>query len=185
MAVKKSLKVAVLGPTGQRGSCVVDELLSRGYQVVGISRNPPTTWKGSRDALYTGIRIDINNTEELSSAFSDGFDTIVCAFAPPLSDLTSTYEAGVEGHGRIKKALLDSTHEGTFIVIGGAGSLHLENGIQLIDQKDCLYSWWYEWPDTHFHYMRVRTMVHGMFTFPMFIMAFQWARNNVERPGCE
>ncbi|KAJ3954373.1 hypothetical protein N0V92_009121 [Colletotrichum tropicale] len=41
MSSTKKLRVAVLGPKGQCGSCVVDELLSRGHSVVGLSRNPP------------------------------------------------------------------------------------------------------------------------------------------------
>lgn len=40
-----TLTVAVLGPKGQCGQCVVDELLSRGHNAIGISRDPPKEWK--------------------------------------------------------------------------------------------------------------------------------------------
>jgi putative NADH-flavin reductase len=107
MMATKSLKVAVIGPTGQCGSCVVDELLSRGHQVVGISRNPPMTWKMGENMPYTGVPVHIHDTDR---SLSKGFDAIVCAFALPLSDLTATYEIGVEGHGKIRLALLNSAH---------------------------------------------------------------------------
>ena len=122
MTTENPLKVAVLDPTGQCGSCVVDELLSRGHHVVGISRNPPKTWKGSTSnsnhQSYEAIPVSLHDTAKLSNIFSSGFDAIVCAFAPPISDMSTAYENGVEGHGRVKTALLRSSHEGVFIVIG-------------------------------------------------------------------
>ena len=116
MPTENQLKVAVLGPTGQCGSCVVEELLSRGHHVVGISRNPPETWKDNQS--YDAIPVNLHDTAKLSHVFSSGFDAIVCAFAPPISDMSTAYENGVEGHGRVKTALLRSSHDGVFIVIG-------------------------------------------------------------------
>lgn len=203
MSIKTSLKVAVLGPTGQCGSCVVDELLSRGHTVVGISRNPPKGWKGNE--RYSAVPVDIQDTEKLAKAFSAGFDAIVCAFSPSLSDLSTTYENGVEGHGRIKTALLRSDHTGSFIVIGmswdlgrkygngqltykrstgGAGSLHGSDGVQLVDRPEFAYSWWYRWPDVHLNYMRTRAYDHKATGFGRFITGFKWARANIQRPGC-
>lgn len=120
MPTENPLKVAVLGPSGQCGSCVVDELLCRGHHVVGISRNPPKTWKESTSnhQSYEGIQVNLHDTAKLSHVFSFGFDAIVCAFAPPISDMSTAYENGVEGHGRVKAALLRSSHDGVFIVIG-------------------------------------------------------------------
>ncbi|ROW02142.1 hypothetical protein VSDG_02373 [Cytospora chrysosperma] len=142
-SAQKTLKVAVLGPSGQCGQCVVDELLSRGHNVVGISRNPPKTWGTNlKTGSYSSQSVDLHDTASLVRAFSDGFDAIVCAFAPPLSDMASLYEKGVEGHAAIKTALLASDHSGSFLIIGGAGSLHCADRRQLVDQDDFLYSWW-------------------------------------------
>ena len=133
------LRVAVLGPKGQCGSCVVDELLSRGHSVVGISRTPPQTWGKHGEYLpqtwgkhgeytpqtwgkhgeYEGIPCDFNDIRGLSRILSDGkFDTVISAFGPPLVDLKTVYSAGVEGHGNIKMALLRSTFRGHLIIIG-------------------------------------------------------------------
>lgn len=111
------LRVAVLGPKGQCGMCVVDELLSRGHTVVGISRSPPKTWPKSGE--YTSIPCNFSDIKGLSRILSDGkFDAVVSAFAPPLVDMKSVYSTGVEGHGNIKMAILGSTYRGPFIIIG-------------------------------------------------------------------
>lgn len=110
------LKVAVIGPKGQCGSCVVDELLSRGHSVVGISRNPPQKWAGEGD--YTPHAVDLHDTDRLADALSQGYDAIVSAYGPPLAKLDEIYEHCVEGHAKIKNAVLQSTHSGGFIIIG-------------------------------------------------------------------
>lgn len=112
-----SLRVAVLGPKGQCGSCVVDELLSRGHSVAGISRTPPKTWPKTGE--YAGIACDFSDIQGLSKILSDeSFDAVISAFAPPLVDMKSVYSIGVEGHGNIKKAILRSNYRGPFIIIG-------------------------------------------------------------------
>ncbi|CAH0015653.1 unnamed protein product [Clonostachys rhizophaga] len=129
------LRVAVIGPKGQCGSCVVEELLSRGHTVVGISRKPPAQWR-DKNQRYSGLAVDIYDHQALVDAMSGNFDGIVSAFAPPLNDLNTVYHGVVEGQMRIKNALLDSTHSGPFIIVGGAGSLFNEDGVQLVDEKD-------------------------------------------------
>lgn len=115
--MSRSLRVAVLGPKGQCGSCVVDELLSRGHRVVGISRAPPKTW--AKPGEYGGIPCDFSDIKGLSKILTDGdFDAVVCAFAPPLVDMKSAYLVGVEGHGNIKMAILRSAFRGPLIIIG-------------------------------------------------------------------
>lgn len=113
----KSLRVAVLGPKGQCGQCVVDELLSRGHTVVGISRSPPKSWP--KQGEYSAIACDYGDIEKLSAILTaGGFDCVVSAFAPPLLDFKDVYRLGVEGHGNIKMAILKSSYRGPFIIIG-------------------------------------------------------------------
>lgn len=113
---QKKLKVAVIGPKGQCGSCVVDELLSRGHSVVGISRNPPAKWATAGD--YTPHAVDLHDTDMFAKTLSQGYDAIVCAYGPPLAKLDEIYEHCVEGHAKIKEAILKSTHSGGLIIIG-------------------------------------------------------------------
>ena len=112
-----SLRVAVLGPKGQCGQCIVDELLSRGHTVVGISRSPPKSWP--KEGEYSAISCDYGNIEKLSTILTEGgFDCVVSAFAPPLENLNDVYRVGVEGHGNIKMAILRSSYRGPFIIVG-------------------------------------------------------------------
>lgn len=178
---QKKLKVAVIGPKGQCGSCVVDELLSRGHSAVGISRNPPPKWAAEGD--YTPHAVDLHDTDRFAQALSKDYDAIVCAYGPPLAKLDEIYEHCVEGHAKIKEAVLQSTHSGGLIIIGGAGSLHTSNGKQLVETDEFAYSWWYGWPEKHLEYMTVRATDHGAKGFATLIRLFKWARNNVERPG--
>ncbi|EQB48932.1 hypothetical protein CGLO_11774 [Colletotrichum gloeosporioides Cg-14] len=141
MSTTKRLRVAVLGPKGQCGSCVVDELLSRGHSVVGLSRNPPREWQTPGD--YKAESVDFNSINDLSAALSRGYDAIVCAYGPPLGNLRAIYYECVETHARIKSALLRSKHRGSFIVIGGAGSLHHKDGSSFADEPEFPYGAWY------------------------------------------
>jgi putative NADH-flavin reductase len=112
----KKLTIAVIGPKGQCGSCVVDELLSRGHKVVGISRSPPKIW--NKPGEYSSIAVDLADTPAFTQALSGGYDCIVCAFGPSLERITEVYFKTIEGHVLIKKAMLRSSHEGGFIIIG-------------------------------------------------------------------
>lgn len=111
------MRVAVLGPKGHCGQCVVDELLSRGHSVVGISRSPPKTWP--KVGTFESIAVDFSDISLFSTILSEGrFDAVVSAFGPPLHDFKYVYRAGVEGHGNIKKAVLQSSYRGPLIIIG-------------------------------------------------------------------
>ncbi|KAF4120102.1 hypothetical protein GMORB2_3513 [Geosmithia morbida] len=180
--MSKPLKVGVLGPKGQCGQCVVDELLSRNHSVVGISRSPPSTWPKTGD--YSSIAVDFSDTATFSSVLSEGgFDAVVSAFGPPLNDLKDVYRLGVEGHGNIKMAILKSSFRGPFIIIGGAGSLYYKNGVQLCDDKLFAFHHWYQWPDVHLEYMAARMFDHSQRGLATFIRLFKWARSTRQNPG--
>ena len=113
---QKVLKVAVIGPKGQCGNPIVNELLSRGHSVVGISRNPPAQWDKPGD--YSAVSLDLADIRKTATVFSQGFDAIVSAYGPPLERFNQVYFYCGEFQGKIKAALLASTHTGPFIIIG-------------------------------------------------------------------
>ena len=78
---KKPLKIAVLGPAGFGGSYLCVELINRGHQVTGISRNPD---KLGTHKLYSTISLDLEkcDIEEMTQAFK-GHDVVI--EYPPLS----------------------------------------------------------------------------------------------------
>lgn len=143
MAASTPLKVGVIGPKGQCGSCVVEELLFRGHEVTGISRNPPKTWKHGGPGTYKAVAADLTDTESFAQVLSGGYDAIVCGYAPSLENLETVYTEGIEAHCRIKEAVLASEHEGVFLIIGGAGSLHNKQGVCFSDEQNFVYDQWY------------------------------------------
>ena len=75
-----NLKIGVIGPAGFGGSYLCLELVSRGHQVFGISRNPQKL--GHHD-LYTPVSADVNalNISELADVFK-GLDVVVNEYGP-------------------------------------------------------------------------------------------------------
>ncbi|KAF4434053.1 hypothetical protein CGCF415_v007162 [Colletotrichum fructicola] len=181
--MSRPLKVGVIGPKGQAGSCVVDELLARGHSVVGISRSPPMQWPNSDKGTWSSVSVDIHKEHtKLVEIFSSGFDAIVSCYGPSLKVISNIYSEAVEGHGRIKTALLASTHDGPFIIVGGAGSIHVSNRLQLTDQEGFAFSWWWNWPDEHLDYMTARGLDHGSRFISLVATLVKWSRSHIQRP---
>ena len=74
------MKIGVIGPAGFGGSYLCKELIDRGHQVFGISRNPQ---KLGTHELYTPVIADINSLSilELSKVFQ-GLDVVVNEYGP-------------------------------------------------------------------------------------------------------
>lgn len=76
----KQLRIGVVGPAGFGGSYLCLELISRGHEVIGISRNPQKLGEHQR---YCPRPADINKLSigELATAF-EGVDVLVCEYGP-------------------------------------------------------------------------------------------------------
>ena len=75
------MKVAVIGATGFGGSHTCVELLNRGHEVIGLSRNPE---KLGKHAKYRPQILDVAaaSIEDLIEAYN-GVDVVVNSFNPP------------------------------------------------------------------------------------------------------
>lgn len=75
------MKVAVIGPTGFTGSHVCVELINRGHEVTGLSRNPEKLGKHSN---YHPVKLDASTASiaEIVDTLQ-GFDALVNAFNGP------------------------------------------------------------------------------------------------------
>lgn len=120
------MKVAVIGATGFVGTQLVNELLSRGISVTGISRKAP---ESSREHLSWQVA-DIRNVEALAAVLK-GHDIVVNAFSPGWTN-PNIYADFMEGSKAIQAAV-KASGVNRFITIGGAGSLYLPDGTQLVD----------------------------------------------------
>ena len=114
------MKIAIVGATGNVGSRVVDEALSRGHQVTAVARNasrlPP-------DANLTVSGIDATDPEQLSETLR-GHDAVISATpfrnVRPDSLISAVRQSGLK----------------RYLVVGGAGSLELSPGHALVDSPD-------------------------------------------------
>ena len=108
------MKITVLGATGNAGSRVVSEALSRGHKVTAVVRNSATT-----NYLPSGINIitgDIGNVADVAKV-SAGQDVVISAIRPAPgheSDMVPTTRSLMDGLAQTGVRLL---------VVGGASTL--------------------------------------------------------------
>ncbi len=123
-------KVAVIGATGFVGTQVVKELANRGYFVNALARN---TSKIEESENVKAVTADIYNTAELSEILK-GNDAVISTFNPGWTN-PNIFEDFLKGATSIEKAVEESGVK-RFIAVGGAGSLYIADGLQLIDTPE-------------------------------------------------
>jgi uncharacterized protein len=111
------MKVALIGATGNAGSRVLAELLSRGHRVTAIVRNPERV---ETSDVVTAVGVD-GSSESLAAALR-GHDAVISSarFVDLLPEilLPAVLASGVT----------------RYLVVGGAGSLMHPDGIEEADQ---------------------------------------------------
>ena len=107
------MRITVLGATGMAGTAVVNEALSRGHEVMAVSRK-----RGHRTgARLTSRLLDVSDVEGVAGLLTDS-DVAVVALRPP---------AGHESDlARLTTAVLDAASRGRtpLLIIGGAAPLN-------------------------------------------------------------
>jgi putative NADH-flavin reductase len=122
------MKIAIIGATGFVGPKVVNEALNRGYEVTAFARQPE--------------KLEIEN-DKLTKQSADVFDTEILANLLIGHDaVISTYNAGwtnpnlyndfLKGCESIQVATKQAGIK-RYITVGGAGSLEIQSGLQLVD----------------------------------------------------
>ncbi|KAI7302451.1 hypothetical protein KC315_g16141 [Hortaea werneckii] len=114
------MQIAVLGPAGFGGSNVCVELLNRGHNLTGISRNPEKIGKHDRFRPYP-LDLLTASIAQLIEAF-EGQDAVINAFNPPAGPYM--YRDFLETTRRLVVAA-KAAKVPYFIMIGGTGSLYL------------------------------------------------------------
>lgn len=120
------MKVVVIGATGFVGSHIVNELTSRNIQVTGISRNEKISDKNN----LKYVAADVKNVEALAEILKQ-HNVVVSAFGGGWTN-PNIYEDFINGSKAIQQAVKQSGIK-RFITVGGAGSLYLSDGTQLVD----------------------------------------------------
>lgn len=120
------MKIAIIGATGFVGTNLVNELTNRNHIVLGISRTGNTSEKSN----LTFISRDVFNPNELSEALK-GSDVVLSAYNSGW-DNPNKYNDFISGSQSIQQAVKLAGVK-RYIVIGGAGSLYVAEGVQLVD----------------------------------------------------
>jgi uncharacterized protein len=119
------MKIALVGITGKIGSQIALEAKKRGHAVTGISHRAAVT---SGDlASFHIVVADIFDHHALTTA-AKGHDVLASAFGPSPDAISTLPDAA-----RALVAAARAAGIKRLIVVGGAGSLEVSPGVQLVD----------------------------------------------------
>ena len=124
------MKLALIGASGFVGAAVLQEALGRGHQVTGIVRNPA---KLPQHPTLNAVAGDAYNAEALATLLK-GHDAVIHAFNPGWGT-ADIRERFIQGSQAIIAASKQADVQ-RLLVVGGAGSLYVAPGLQLIDTPD-------------------------------------------------
>lgn len=120
------MNLAVIGATGYVGDAVVRELAARGHNITAFARNPA---KVLAAANVRAVAADVTAAD--FAAQLAGFDAVVSAFNPGWTNphIGRDFRAGYAAI----LAAAKTAQVPYLLVVGGAGSLYVAPGVQLID----------------------------------------------------
>lgn len=121
------MKIALIGASGFVGSAVLAELLQRGHQVTALVRQPG---KLAAHAALNEVQADALDSAQVAQAV-EGHDALISAFNPGWT-APDLYDKFLAGAGAIRAGVRRSGVK-RFLVVGGAGSLFVAPGVQLVD----------------------------------------------------
>lgn len=128
------MKIALIGATGFVGKAVLEELLSRGHSVRALQRNAAQL--AARAGLETRA-VDVLGTADLATELA-GVDAVVSAFNAGWSN-PNLHDDFLRGSDAIANAARQAGVR--LIVVGGAGSLFIAPGQQLVDSPAFPAEW--------------------------------------------
>ena len=115
------MKIALIGATGQVGSRILAEALERGHQLTAIARN--TASLAPRAGLKA-LALDVSEESDKLAAELAGHDVAIISVKYSQVDAARILEA-------VKRAGVPRV-----LVVGGAGSLQVASGGDLVDTPD-------------------------------------------------
>lgn len=128
------MKIALIGASGFIGSGLLAEALARGHEVTALVAHPDKL--RARDGL-TPVGTDALDTERLAGQLA-GHDAVISAFSGHAQqDVRGYYNRGIESIlAAVKRAGVER-----LLVVGGAGSLDVAPGLQLVDTPEFPAEW--------------------------------------------
>lgn len=123
------MNIALIGASGFIGSALLYEALQRGHQVKALVGRPE---KLAAARGLNGVKTDVMDTGTLTRQLS-GQDIVISAFSGHAQDAVQAYyERGI-------RSIIAATRAAgvpRLLVVGGAGSLEVAPGVQLLDTPE-------------------------------------------------
>lgn len=130
--MSKTLNIALFGATGMIGSRVAAEAASRGHRVSALVRDPARVAAAPN---LVASKADLLDPAAVAAAVA-GHDVVASAYAPPQEQSAQVVQAS--------EALVDGVRRAglkRLVVVGGAGSLEVAPGVQLVDSESFPAAW--------------------------------------------
>jgi len=128
------MKVALIGATGFIGSKLLDEALSRNHQVTAlVSRPDRVTGHPNVTVVHTDVLDQAKLAEQLK-----GHDAVISAFSGHAQ--ANVYDYYLQGVKSIIAAVKQAEIP-RLLFVGGAGSLEIAPGVQVMDTPDFPTQW--------------------------------------------
>lgn len=130
------MKIGLVGATGFVGTAVLNEALQRGHQVTAIARNTDKITSNNKSLSLK--QADAYNSDQLTNALA-GHDAVVSTFNSGWNN-PNIYDDFIRGSEAIQAATKKAGVK-RLLVVGGAGSLEIAPGKQLVDTPEFPAEW--------------------------------------------
>jgi uncharacterized protein len=130
------MKVALIGASGFVGTAILKELLDRGHQVKAIVRD--TAKISTQNPHLTVAAANALNPAEVAAQVT-GQQAVVSAYNPGWTN-PNLYREFLQGSQAIQ-AGVKQAGVNRLVVIGGAGSLYVAEGVQAVDTPAFPEAW--------------------------------------------
>lgn len=125
------MNIGLIGASGFVGTAIAKEALNRGHQVTAVVRNPEKVT--FHHEHLTIEKTDVLNQQELIKAVK-GKDAVVSAYNAGWTN-PNLYEDFLKGSKAVQSGVKAAGVK-RLITIGGAGSLEVAPGVQIVDTPD-------------------------------------------------
>ena len=117
------MRITLYGASGMIGSRILNELVSRGHQVVAVVRNPSRITRTDVE-VRGGDVLDERRVTDTAK----GSDAVISAYAPPEDATNKLVDATRNLLSSIEQAGVQR-----FLMVGGAGNLEVASGVPIVD----------------------------------------------------
>lgn len=130
------MKIAIIGASGNIGSRITHEALSRGHKVTAIVRNPEKLTLENESLVVT--KGDALDADDLAARI-EGHDAVVNSFS-------AGWGPGAEynNYNKVAESVISAAKKAgvkRVLTVGGAGSLYVAPGVQAVDTPDFPADW--------------------------------------------